>query len=176
MALVLDATVGGTASNTYITRADANTYFESKFHKDAWDAASDGDKDIVLVEATRLLDAYYIWAQHPTSSTQALQWPRNGVLDTDRWNLIEEDVLPDELKWATCEWAQAILVGDRTADSDVETQGLSRLKAGSVELEFKDSVYAKPVPDVVVNLIPEWWGYVQIQSGAGMRAVPLHRA
>ena len=176
MALVLDASVGGASSNTYITLVDAETYFLSKFHKDTWDAVANADKDLVLVEATRLLDAFYIWRQHPTASTQALQWPRNGVLDTDRWNLIAEDVLPDELKWATCEWAQAILAGDRTADSETETQGLTRLKAGSVELEFKDSVYAKPVPDVVVNLIPEWWGYVQIQSGSGMRSVPLHRA
>lgn len=174
MALVLDATVGGASANTYITRADADTYFESKYHKTAWAAATDGNKDIVLVEATRILDASFRWARFPTDEDQALQWPRNGILDTNRLSLVDSDVVPDEIKWATCELAQAILVADRTADSDVETQGLTRLKAGSVELEFKDSVYAKPIPDVVVNYIPEWWGYLENQGGLG--SVPVLRA
>jgi hypothetical protein len=175
MALVLDDTVGGSASNTYISRADANTYFEGKYHKAAWESASDADKDIVLVEATRVLDAMYIWRGHPTDLTtpQALDWPRTGVLDSDGVNLIPEDELPDELRWATAELAMSILSGDRTADSDVEVQGLTRLKAGSVELGFKDNVYAKVLPDVVTNYIPSWWGYVETSNPG---SVPVWRA
>jgi len=178
MALVLDGTVGGVSANTYVTLAAAETYFEGKLHKDVWSAAANADKNIALVEATRTLDAYYVWAEYPTDTTtpQALSWPRVGVLDSDRWTTIDDDDLPDELAWATCELALAILTGDRTADSDVETQGLLKLVAGSVELEFKDAVYAKPVPDIVVNLIPEWWGYLNIQSGGGLRSVPIERA
>ena len=174
MALTLDATVGGASSNTYTTLAAAETYFEGKFHKDTWEAASDGDKNIALVEATRILDALYVWAKWPTDQDQALQWPRNGILDSNRVSLIPSDELPDELTWATCELAQAILVSDRSADSDVEVQGLTKLKAGSVELNWKESgIVAKVIPDVVLNYIPDWWGYV---SDASPLTVPMARA
>lgn len=176
MALTLDATVGGSNSNSYISLAEAESYFESKVSKPGWDAAAnDAAKEVALVEATRWLDANYCWYAWPVSTTQALQWPRNSLLDRNQISLIPQDEIPKELKWATCEMANALLVGDRSADSDVETQGVTRIKAGSVELEFKDTVYAKPVPDVVVNLLPRWWGYLCLTAGGGMRSVDIWR-
>lgn len=175
MALVLDDTAGGASANTYITLADAETYFEGRANKASWTAASDADKNIALVHSTRLLDAMFMWAMNPTTDTQALQWPRNGILDTNRLRVIPDTEIPDEVKWATCEWAMGLIAGDLTADSGVAAQSLTALKAGPVELKFQQPVFAKACPDSVVNLIPSWWGYLDAY-GSGFNTVPLERA
>ena len=167
MALILDATVGGASANTYITLAAAETYFESRLDITAWDAATDDDKNRALATATRLLDSMYVWASVAATEAQRLHWPRTFMLDAKRRDTIGSTVIPEELGFATAELANTLLVSDRTLDSDVETQGLTKLVAGSVELEFKDSVFAKIIADIVVNLIPSHWGYLTGQGGFG---------
>ena len=126
MALVLDATVGGEDSNTYSLLATADTYFESRLYTDTWDDADDADQDKALAQATRLLDQWYTWAGEAASAEQALRWPRIDAYDLDG-NLIASDELPANLVYATAELAMALLADDRTADSDVATQGLKRI-------------------------------------------------
>lgn len=161
-------------ANSYLLETEADTYFDEHLYPENWAGAST-EKPTALVMATRWMDAMWRWSGYPTDSTtpQALQWPRNGVIDSDEINFVPSDVIPDELKWATAELAGQLLGGNRTADSDTETQGITKIKAGSVELNFKSMVTAKVVPDAVINLIPKWWGYVQGKS-TGTR--PLVRA
>ena len=71
------------------------------------------------------------------------------------------DIIPEELQEATAEYARQLLASDRAGDSDIETQGITSIKAGPVTLTFKDSVYAKVVPDAVFNLIPRDWGTIR---------------
>jgi len=174
MPLTLDATVGGASANTYITLTAAETYFESRLDITAWDAATDDNKNRALATATRLLDSMYVWANFAVDSTQRLHWPRVFMLDAKRRDTILSTVIPEELGFATAELANTLLVSDRTLDSDIETQGLTKLVAGSVELEFKDSVFAKIISDLVVNFIPTHWGYLTGQGGMG--SVPIWRA
>ncbi len=174
MALTLDATAGGASANSYITLVAAETYFESRLDITAWDAASNADKDRALATATRLLDSMYVWASVAATAAQRLHWPRTFMLDAKRRDTIPSDEVPEELGFAAAELANTLLVSDRTLDSDIETQGLIKLVAGSVELEFKDSVFAKIISDLVVNFIPSHWGYLTGQGGFG--SVELQRA
>ena len=174
MPLTLDASVGGSASNSYITLAAAETYFESRLDITVWDAATDDDKNRALYTATRLLDSMYVWANVAVDATQRLHWPRVFMLDAKRRDTIASTVIPEELGFAAAELANTLLVSDRTLDSDIETQGLTKLVAGSVELEFKDEVFAKIISDLVVNFIPTHWGYLTGQGGFG--SVELQRA
>lgn len=161
MALAVITTPAATDANSYASIAEANAYHETRLHSDTWTTADDATKAVALVEATRLLDVMYEWAEWPTTQTQALQWPRAGVEDALRRQYIDDHTIPQRLKEATAEYARQLIDSDRTADNQVEAQGLKSLTAGSVSLSFKDNVYAKIVPDAVLNLIPYWWGYAR---------------
>lgn len=160
----IDATPGGSAANSYCTLAEANTYHDSRLANSAWTSASSANQTVALVMAARVLDAMYDWVSWRTTTTQALEWPRTGVLAKNELVNIGDMVIPQELKNAQAELAFQLLSGDRTLDSDIETQGITGLSAGPVSLSFKNEVYAKVIPDAVYNLIPYWWGTVRGRS------------
>ncbi len=81
---------------------------------------------------------------------------------------IDETAIPPEVQEATAEYARQLLAGDLAGNSDIETLGITSLKAGPVTLAFRSNVVAKFVPDTVVNLIPDWWGFVR-SLNAGTR-------
>lgn len=187
MALVLDPTVGGASANVYAALAAADAYHESHLYDTTWADASDDRKKRALLMATRLLDTWYDWDGEVVGSTQALLWPRIGVSRPGRmvwtgqqwpWSNIHAglweatDAIPTRIQQAMFEWARALLAEDRTADSDVETQGIRSLRAGPVELTFAASVAAKPVPDAVAALVSPY-GRLRSRSGG---AVTLYRA
>lgn len=150
--MALDATVGGAAANSYLTRAEANTYFASRLRTDTWDAATDDEKDKALQMATQLLDASLAWHGQAVTETQALAWPRYSAYGRNGY-VLSWTAIPVEVQQATAELAQKLLDEDRTADSDAEADGLKRLKAGPVELEFRDDARSKPIPDFVYALV-----------------------
>jgi hypothetical protein len=85
MTLVLDATVGGAAANSYADQASANSYFEGRRNADAWTAASStagGERDQALVAACARLEQE-AYAGYRSTLTQALRWPRRYVVDPD---------------------------------------------------------------------------------------------
>ncbi len=154
----LVATPGASNANVYLTLVEAE-----QFHVDrpaagtTWADASDATKNKALLWATKLMDAMWEWTGFVVTETQALLWPRSGMSYRSGY-FVESTVIPDELKDATAEFARQLIAADRAADSDIETQGITSLRVGSIGLEFKDSVWPKVVPDAVVNLIPEGWG------------------
>lgn len=190
MAVVIDATPKGTSSNSYVTLTEANTYHETSLYSSAWDDASDDERNRALVTATRMLDTWFEWFGDATTLSQALLWPRRGVLKpgisegqattgtfTNPWHepfahLMDQDVVPDIIKNATCELARNLLVSDRTADSDIQTQGITNLKAGPIELSFSSGAAAKPIPDAVMVMCTQL-GRPRNRSGNGM--VQLYR-
>lgn len=173
MALTLIETPGLATSNTYASLAEANTYHES--HTDsagAWAGASDADKSVALVMATRLLDALYEWAGFASDpDTQYLAWPRDGVLDFHQLSTLDADTIPQRLKEATAELARLLIASDTTADLAQSVQGLTELGVGSITLKFKEAGLAssKPIPDSVDALIPSWWG--RLRQGRGSSGV-----
>lgn len=173
----LKADVGASDSNSYCTVEEANTFHASRLGSDTWDGASPADKEKALMSATWILDAffsstgdprtqqqnpnlpknaYFQWTGQAASETQALCWPRVGMVSRNGFP-IASNVLPKELKNATAEFARQLLDGDRTLDNDVEAMGITSLRAGPVSLSFKDVIVKKTVPDAVVSLlVPSW--------------------
>lgn len=158
------ATPGDAAANSYCTVAEADAYHATHLYAAKWTAASTGTKETALIMATRVLDAEYEWAMWATTDTQRLLWPRTGVLAKNELEYVGNMEIPEDLKFATAELARQLIEANRTADSDIETQGITSLRAGSVALTFKDSVTAKVIPDMVASLLPMWWGYVRGRS------------
>lgn len=163
----LVATAGSASANAYTTVA-----FADQYHLDrpavgtTWSTATTDQKTSALLWATKLLEQYIEWYGFVTSSTQALLWPRTGLISFNKETSLDDSTVPIQIQWATAEFARQLLVADRAGDSAVETQGIKLLKAGPIRIDFKDDVKAKPIPDVVINLIPDFWGYLR---GTGER-------
>lgn len=170
----IDATPAGPNANSYLTVAEANTYFDSRLPLTiAWDDVD--SKETLLVMATRTLDklltpyktlfyqngvAYYrvrpAWTGAPSTTTQRLCWPRTGMFDQNG-NAIGVLIIPQDLKDATAEFAGQLGNADRTLDNDVIVQGIKSIKAGSVALSFGDGIMPQVIPDAVYNLLVNSW-------------------
>jgi hypothetical protein len=156
----LVATPGSASANAYLTLAEADQYqVDRPPVGTTWAVASTDLKTAAILWATMLMDDAWVWSGYPTDAIQALLWPRGAMLKRNGWEYVDIHTIPIELKRATAEYARQLLVSDLAGNSDIETLGLTSVKAGPVSLTFKDSVYAKPVPDTVFHLIPDRWGY-----------------
>lgn len=156
MAVNLDSTVGGDAANSFASHGEALTYFSARLFSDAWAALTEDQQKSALIMATQTLSASTCFTGSPATTTQALPWPRTGMYDRNG-NAIPDDVIPQDLKNAQFEQALAIAKGDRMTESDVEVLGLTKLKAGPVELGFSGDASAKIIPAYVTSLLPASW-------------------
>jgi|SRR5579862_4412968 len=170
--MALDASVGGASANSYATVDEAATYHAARLYADTWTGAQADDQAKALQMATKLLDAQVDWLGIAASTTQALGWPRFGVMARNGWFHILPTIIPTELKDATAEFARQLLDGDRTADSETETEGIKSLKVSTIAIDF-DRPQAKVIPDAVFYLIRHL-GRVSQRSGSG--SLPLVRA
>lgn len=161
-------TAGSASANSYCSRADADQYHKERVPVAVtWGDASDSEKDAALIYATRLLDTLYLWDGWVASETQALLWPRSGMVYRNGYS-VPTTVIPTDLVRATAEFARQLLVSDRTADSDVVTQGIKSITAGPVSIEFDGTAQAATattIPDLVSKMLPPGWGCVRGRSG-----------
>lgn len=165
----LIATAGAANANTYCSLAEADAYHETHVAKAAWDAVTDDDaKGAALVMATRLLDALVQWEGVVVTSSQALLWPRLFACGRNGYPLASTTI-PAEVRNACAEYARVLLGNDRTADPESAVSGLSRIKADSVELEFRAGVSSQPMPSSVFLLISHL-GELRQRSGRIVRA------
>ena len=157
----LVTTPGAANANAYVSQEVAEQYHADRPPAGTtWADASDEQKTAAILHATQLLDSLIDWSGYVVDDVQALLWPRNGLLYPSGFH-VPNDIIPIQLQHATAEYARQLLVSDRTADSGIETQGITSIKAGPVAMTFKDSVAAKVVPDAVFYLIPRDWGTVR---------------
>jgi len=143
---------GSATANSYATVAQSNTYHSSHLFASTWHQASDETKQKALMWATRLIDEYFAFDGAKTDTDQALKWPRNGAADNEGW-LIDNNVIPTELANATAEFARQLITEDRTAFSETDDRGYSRIKAGSLELEVDKGDRKSVVPPSVKRMI-----------------------
>ena len=173
MALTLDATIGGTASNSYVTAAEGDTYHDGRLFVTDWTGAATATKEAGLVWATRLLDAHFDWQGGKFTLEQALRWPRFGALDRDG-ELIDSAELPTSLKNAVSELSRLLIIGDRTIEKG--TEGLEKLKVDVIELTFDKLDRTKTIPDEVYQMVSHLGRLKSVTATGGqVAAVPLLR-
>lgn len=149
--MAFDATIGGVLSNSYVTLAYANLFFENFLLPNAWDEATPDDQERALMTATQWLEEYD-YASRPATTTQALKFPAVSIFDEDG-NLVvdsgntpalilgiyDETEIPVPLLKATCELAYYLLtlgVGGAAAFA-IGVGPVSSLKIGnSVEVKY----------------------------------------
>lgn len=122
-----------------------------------------------LIMAAQQLNALVSWNGYVTSSSQKLLWPRTGMLQRNDLAFVDPNTIPDEIKWAQFELARLLIDGDRTADSDIDANGLTHLRAGPITMKFRDygSISGSVLTSAVWNLIPPSWytGIDGMQTG-----------
>jgi hypothetical protein len=174
MALVIDTTPGSASANSYATVAEANIYNESVLtDSEAWVDAETPIKNRALVTATRLLDMNIRWTGERRYFGQALDWPRYAAVDSRdaRWYL-DNTIIPPAVKNATAELARRLIVSGMP-DVPSQTEGMKRLKAGPVDIEWFESAEAKSMID---RYVFDMVAHLTIRtSEGGSIVVPLVR-
>ena len=77
MAATINATIKGENANSYVTLAEANTYFETVPDSSTWTNKTDDQKNRALISATRWIDSFVFYGDR-CDQGQALKWPRNN--------------------------------------------------------------------------------------------------
>jgi hypothetical protein len=105
----------------YGTTVTADAYFNTRLHIQAWEEATEDQRNRALAESSRRIDRLKFRGEK-TDADQALEWPRtnaNAGVDTDE--------IPDAILIATYESAYALLDG---VDPDEEYENLSASSEG----------------------------------------------
>ena len=155
---------------SYVSLAEANDILSLNIHITAeWAALVDADKERLLAWASRYLDERTRWFGHRVNEASGLRWPRVGVIDRDGL-LIASTVIPQQLKVAVAEMARFLMVADRSAERDQD--GLARLKADVIELEFREGYKLPKVPEHMQFILA---GLGAVSTGGGVRFKPSIR-
>ena len=174
MAATIDATLQGTAANSYVTLAEADAYFETVPHDEHW-TGSDDAKNRVLITATRYLDNFEYYGER-CSTTQALKWPRKEYkVDGVK---IDCTFIPQPVKNATFELAHSLLYKGEALVGTTGTQGTyEEVELGDLKVKFKDSSQTPGVINNILDIYPWLESFLgaYMKSGATNYAVTLKR-
>lgn len=155
MPFVFDSTCGSATANSFVSVTDADYYFEGSAYYGSWPTTSFGadltTKQKALVSATRLLNSLE-WDGLRTTYTQSLQWPRVNLIDRDG-NGVATDIIPQDIKDATCELASSLLGANPDDLVDDGLRQFKRVKIGTLEIETADMAPRYEMPDRVMSLV-----------------------
>lgn len=157
MALVIDATIGGANSNSYVSLAEAETYFSGRLNADAWNnAATDDIKNRALAMATQRID-FESFIGSRVTSTQALKWPRTDLPYFDGVTYSSAEI-PTDIKKATYELALYMLSKDMSAADG--NDAYDSIKVGPINIDFADSQPSNnKLPPFVMRLLDQFKEY-----------------
>lgn len=148
--MVLDATVAGSAANSYLTVAAADALAATDaIHGTAWLAAATPDKERMLIAATRDCEVFKGNVGATYSATQARRFPRVVDVATD------VPFLPQALLQAAYEQAAHLLVNHKhIADAQARrAQGtLSQQDANGAWTAAIDPRFGRYAPGMVEQL------------------------
>ena len=148
--MALDATIGGASANSYVSRVDAQSYFDDRLDVAEWTDASNANKDSSLVMATLRLDQEEYDGTR-ADSDQALKWPRYGIYVDNVYQ--EETAIPKPIQEATYELALAILK-DNTLLADSGLEGFENVSLSGLDVtpRFRE---AGTLPANVLRLLAD---------------------
>lgn len=138
--LVVEDGTGVAEANSYCTVAFANAYHAAYGNPSAWSGATKTTKEDALRVATRVVDEAYgaRWHGSRVDIDQALDWPRESVVDTNGTAYLADDEIPVALKRWVARYALLHINGE---DLSPETQANGDVRSESLSAEgFSKSV------------------------------------
>lgn len=131
--MALDTTVGGAATDSYVTLAEANAYHVS-YNNTSWAALSDAQKEAALRTAARYVDSYQFTGTK-AALAQARQWPRIDATQ-DGFELAS-DIIPTLVKDAQCE--AALRQSASALQPDVSPGSVIEETVGPLTVRYSDN-------------------------------------
>jgi hypothetical protein len=175
VAATIDATLQGASANSYVTLAEANTYFETVPDSATWINKTNDQKNRALISATRWIDALSFYGNRCTE-TQALKWPRKDY-KVDGIKLACT-LIPEGIKVATYELARAFANDTDSITGTTGTTGLyDEVEIGELKVKYKDSSTTPGLVNNIFDLYPWLQTYLgpYCLGGATNYAVRLFR-
>lgn len=167
--MALDATVGGSNSNSYATEVAATAYLTSeRLYVTAWTSATVPTREQALIWATLLIDSSFEFDGYKLSSGQALRWPRDGALNADGED-IDSSTIPALIFKATCILALYLITSNRLTDPAIAGLGLKEAKVGPIHVVIDSNETKEIIPnEIILLLAPLGWIKNQAQGKAGV--------
>ena len=176
LTLIKETGAGLVDANSYADVADGNAYHDGHLYASAWTGASDDQKAVALVMASRLIDAEFQFNGTRTTAGQSLQWPRAMCPEPDNvhvpisvllpipYDYVEYDKVPKAVVQATCEMARELLIVDRTAAPAGE--GLKYYNSGGVQTGYDKTDRRTVLSQVAQVMLAKYGSQISARSGA----------
>ena len=167
---------GRADANAYADLADGNAYHDGHLYASAWTAASDAQKSVALVMATRLIDAEVQFNGTRTNAAQGLQWPRELCPDPDNVSVplsvlmsmpsdyVPYNTVPKLVVQATCEMARELLIADRTLAPPGEGLKYSNMAGNQTGYDKSDTPAV--LSRVALVMLAKYGSQLSAKSGA----------
>lgn len=182
MALVVDNTPLSVTCNSYASVQEMDDYVTDRVPdpavKTAWDALTDPQQAMYLVNATRSLDSYAEWIGRKYSREQKLDWPRY-----DAWvdgYLLEVTTFPSSVVEATCEMAIWAMQNAGVVAVQ-QNAAFNSIRVGPIAIDFNEGVGGskdKYFPDIVAAILEDYATLANpaLPSSTSVRVVRISRA
>ena len=146
MTIVFDATVSGTASNSYPPVVGYNQYRENH-GLSALDVAV---AQVQLIKSTAFIEARYLgsWVTRDKAvSTQRLHWPQDDATNSEGEDLADDEI-PEQILEAVYQYSIKVAAESQTSLDPEAANDLKSLRLdGVVKLDFFGRKKAGALPD-----------------------------
>ena len=167
MAATINATIKSETANSYVTLAEANSYFETSPSSTQWDNKTDDKKNRALIAATRWIDTLVFYGDRCDES-QALKFPRTNY-QVDGVEL-SCSTIPNNIKYAQYELARALA---NDTDAITGTTGkdgnFSEVKLGDLQVKYNTDSQGTGSINNILDVYPWLQSYLgaYLLGGAG---------
>jgi hypothetical protein len=174
VAATITATLSSASANSYVTLAEANTYFETVPDSTTWDNKSDDQKNRALIAATRWIDSFVYFGDR-CDHGQALKFPRNNYQVDDVE--LACTAIPANIKYAQYELARALANDTDAMTGNIGTNGnIAEAKLGDLAVKYNIASQGTGSVNNIMDVYPWLQSYLgaYMIGGAGtfqMRAV-----
>ena len=152
MAATINANISGTTSNSYVTLAEANSYFETVPDSSTWTNKTDDQKNRALIAATREIDNLVFYGDR-CDNGQALKFPRNNY-EVDDVELTCSTI-PNNIKYAQYELARALANDTDAITGNTGTAGVpSEVKIGDLEVKYNEKSQSTGTVNNIFDVYP----------------------
>ena len=167
MAATITATLSSASANSYVTLAEANTYFETVPDSSTWTNKTDDQKNRALIAATRWIDTFVFYGDR-CDNGQALKFPRNNYKVDDVE--LACTTIPNDIKYAQYELARALANDTGAITGTTGTDGnFSEVKLGDIEVKYNTASQGTGAINNILDVYPWLQSYLgaYMLGGAG---------
>jgi hypothetical protein len=167
VAATINATIKSETANSYVTLAEANSYFETVPDSSTWTNKTDDQKNRSLIAATRWIDTLVFYGDR-CDEDQALKFPRTNY-QVDRVEL-SCSTIPNNIKYAQYELARALANDTGAITGTTGTEGnFSEVKIGDMQVKYNTDSQGVGSINNILDVYPWLQSYLgaYMLGGAG---------